>query len=105
MCVLNEQTLASYVTTNLNLSMSIVVKKQFLLKRGGAAVKRYTMYLLQEMDLLRKRVNSLTEENGKLLGHQNLNQKIQYLVKLKKDYAKLTEVSCQVEYRWSNGLA
>ncbi|KAK2520351.1 hypothetical protein Q9966_013498 [Columba livia] len=45
----------------------------------------------KEMDLLRKRVNSLTEENGKLLGHQNLNQKIQYLVKLKKDYAKLSE--------------
>lgn len=51
------------------------------------------------MDLLRKQVNSLAEENGKLLGHQNLNQKIQYLVKLKKDYAKLTEVSCRVEYR------
>lgn len=45
------------------------------------------------MDLLRKQVNTLAEENGKLLGHQNLNQKIQYLVKLKKDYAKLTEVS------------
>ncbi|NXL86611.1 KIF15 protein, partial [Alectura lathami] len=45
----------------------------------------------KEMDLLRKQVNSLAEENGKLLGHQNLNQKIQYLVKLKKDYAKLTE--------------
>nr|XP_038030004.1 LOW QUALITY PROTEIN: kinesin-like protein KIF15 [Anas platyrhynchos] len=45
----------------------------------------------KEMDLLRKQVNTLAEENGKLLGHQNLNQKIQYLVKLKKDYAKLTE--------------
>ncbi|NXX74475.1 KIF15 protein, partial [Urocolius indicus] len=45
----------------------------------------------KEMDLLRKQVDSLAEENGKLLGHQNLNQKIQYLVKLKKDYAKLTE--------------
>ncbi|PKU38092.1 kinesin-like protein kif15 [Limosa lapponica baueri] len=48
--------------------------------------------LAKEMDLLRKQVDSLVEENGKLLGHQNLNQKIQYLVKLKKDYAKLTEV-------------
>ncbi|XP_035405754.1 kinesin-like protein KIF15 [Cygnus atratus] len=45
----------------------------------------------KEMDLLRKQVDTLAEENGKLLGHQNLNQKIQYLVKLKKDYAKLTE--------------
>ncbi|NXD76985.1 KIF15 protein, partial [Halcyon senegalensis] len=45
----------------------------------------------KEMHLLRKQVDSLAEENGKLLGHQNLNQKIQYLVKLKKDYAKLTE--------------
>lgn len=54
----------------------------------------YTMYLLlQEIELLRKQVDSLAEENGKLLGHQNLNQKIQYLVKLKKDNAKLTEVS------------
>lgn len=34
----------------------------------------------------------MAEENGKLLGHQNLNQKIQYLVKLKKEYAKLAEV-------------
>ncbi|NXX42477.1 KIF15 protein, partial [Tricholaema leucomelas] len=45
----------------------------------------------KEVDLLRKQVDSLAEENGKLLGHQNLNQKIQYLVKLKKEYAKLTE--------------
>ncbi|NXU42956.1 KIF15 protein, partial [Drymodes brunneopygia] len=45
----------------------------------------------KEIELLRKQVESLAEENGKLLGHQNLNQKIQYLVKLKKDNAKLTE--------------
>ncbi|NXY25675.1 KIF15 protein, partial [Atrichornis clamosus] len=45
----------------------------------------------KEIELLRKQVDSLAEENGKLLGHQNLNQKIQYLVKLKKDNAKLTE--------------
>lgn len=42
------------------------------------------------MDLLRKQVNSLAEENGKLIGHQNLKQRIQYLVKLKKDYTELT---------------
>uniref|UniRef100_A0A8D2PEM0 Kinesin family member 15 n=1 Tax=Zosterops lateralis melanops TaxID=1220523 RepID=A0A8D2PEM0_ZOSLA len=45
----------------------------------------------KEIELLKKQVDSLAEENGKLLGHQNLNQKIQYLVKLKKDNAKLTE--------------
>ncbi|NXY89724.1 KIF15 protein, partial [Alcedo cyanopectus] len=45
----------------------------------------------KEMHSLRKQVDSLAEENGKLLGHQNLNQKIQYLVKLKKDYARLAE--------------
>uniref|UniRef100_A0A8V0Z5V9 Kinesin family member 15 n=1 Tax=Gallus gallus TaxID=9031 RepID=A0A8V0Z5V9_CHICK len=45
----------------------------------------------KEIDLLRKQVDTLAEENGKLLGHQNVNQKIQYLVKLKKDYTKLTE--------------
>lgn len=50
------------------------------------------------MDLLRKQVEFLAVENGKLVGHQNLNQKIQYLVKLKKDYAKLTEV-CVPEIR------
>ncbi|XP_074842189.1 kinesin-like protein KIF15 [Carettochelys insculpta] len=47
--------------------------------------------IAKEMGLLRKHVECLAEENGKLVGHQNLNQKIQYLVKLKKDYAKLTE--------------
>ncbi|XP_030335138.1 kinesin-like protein KIF15 isoform X2 [Strigops habroptila] len=46
--------------------------------------------VVKEMDLLRKQVNSLAEENGKLIGHQNLKQRIQYLVKLKKDYTELT---------------
>ncbi|XP_048366793.1 kinesin-like protein KIF15 isoform X2 [Sphaerodactylus townsendi] len=45
----------------------------------------------KEMSLLRKQVESLAEENGKLVGHQNLNQKIQYLVKLKKEHARLIE--------------
>ncbi|XP_071417456.1 kinesin-like protein KIF15 isoform X1 [Pithys albifrons albifrons] len=45
----------------------------------------------KEIELLKKQVDFLAEENGKLLGHQNLNQKIQHLVKLKKDNAKLTE--------------
>ncbi|XP_068944432.1 kinesin-like protein KIF15 [Petaurus breviceps papuanus] len=46
---------------------------------------------LQETNMLRKQVEFLAEENGKLVGHTNPNQKIQYLVKLKKDNARLTE--------------
>ncbi|MBN3325932.1 KI15B protein, partial [Atractosteus spatula] len=49
-------------------------------------------YLKGEVDVLRKQVDFLAEENGKLVGHQNLNQKIQYLVKLKKENTKLIEV-------------
>ncbi|KAI2648072.1 Kinesin-like protein KIF15-A [Labeo rohita] len=47
--------------------------------------------LQQEIEVLRKQVNHLTEENGKLLGHQNPKQKIEYLVKLKKEITKLQE--------------
>ncbi|XP_040287817.1 kinesin-like protein KIF15 [Bufo bufo] len=46
---------------------------------------------LQESELLRRQIASLVEENGKLLGHQNPQQKIQYLVKLKRDNNKLVE--------------
>ncbi|MBZ3882423.1 Kinesin-like protein KIF15 [Sciurus carolinensis] len=47
----------------------------------------------QEMMMLRKQVEFLTEENGKLVGHQNLHQKIQYVVRLKKENVRLLEVS------------
>ncbi|XP_053324225.1 kinesin-like protein KIF15 isoform X2 [Spea bombifrons] len=50
-----------------------------------------TEKLSLELDMLRKQVAFLAEENGKLVGHQNPNQKIQYLVKLKKDNTKLME--------------
>ncbi|KAM4029529.1 kinesin-like protein KIF15 [Anomaloglossus baeobatrachus] len=46
---------------------------------------------LMESELLRKQIACLVEENGKLLGHQNPQQKIQYLVKLKKENNKLVE--------------
>ncbi|XP_042522024.1 kinesin-like protein KIF15 [Dipodomys spectabilis] len=46
---------------------------------------------LQEIELLRKQVNYLSEENGKLVGHQNLHQKIQYVVRLKKENVRLAE--------------
>ncbi|XP_066207219.1 kinesin-like protein KIF15 isoform X1 [Saccopteryx leptura] len=45
----------------------------------------------QEIEMLRKQVEYLAEENGKLVGHQNPNQKIHYVVRLKKDNIRLTE--------------
>ncbi|XP_067910518.1 kinesin-like protein KIF15 isoform X2 [Heterodontus francisci] len=44
-----------------------------------------------EVETLREQVASLTEENGKLVGHQNLQQKIQHLVKVKKENVRLLE--------------
>ncbi|XP_019486523.1 PREDICTED: kinesin-like protein KIF15 [Hipposideros armiger] len=45
----------------------------------------------QELEVLRKQVECLAEENGKLVGHQNLHQKIQYVVRLKKENVRLAE--------------
>nr|XP_020019412.1 kinesin-like protein KIF15 [Castor canadensis] len=45
----------------------------------------------QEIEMLRKQVDYLSEENGKLVGHQNLHQKIQYVVRLKKENVRLAE--------------
>uniref|UniRef100_A0A8C0YIF3 Kinesin motor domain-containing protein n=1 Tax=Cyprinus carpio carpio TaxID=630221 RepID=A0A8C0YIF3_CYPCA len=53
--------------------------------------------VLQEIEVLRKQVDHLTEENGKLLGHQNPKQKIEYLVKLKKEITRLQEVSVSTQ--------
>lgn len=44
-----------------------------------------------EMEMLKKQLEFLAEENGKLVGHQNLHQKIQYVVRLKKENIRLTE--------------
>ncbi|CAN2389652.1 microtubule motor activity, partial [Pristimantis euphronides] len=55
------------------------------------ATNEETEKKLQESESLRKQIVCLVEENGKLLGHQNPQQKIQYLVKLKKDNNKLLE--------------
>uniref|UniRef100_A0A668AXD8 Kinesin family member 15 n=1 Tax=Myripristis murdjan TaxID=586833 RepID=A0A668AXD8_9TELE len=46
---------------------------------------------LFEVEVLRKQVVQLSEENGKLVGHKNHKQRIEYLVKLKKDNTKLHE--------------
>ncbi|XP_036122441.1 kinesin-like protein KIF15 isoform X3 [Molossus molossus] len=45
----------------------------------------------QEMEVLRKQVECLAEENGKLLGHQNPNQKIHYVVRLRRENVRLAE--------------
>ncbi|XP_046903869.1 kinesin-like protein KIF15-B [Hypomesus transpacificus] len=47
--------------------------------------------LIQEVEVLRKQVDHLSEENGKLVGHKNHKQRIEYLVKLKKENTKLQE--------------
>ncbi|XP_076014647.1 kinesin-like protein KIF15 [Genypterus blacodes] len=47
--------------------------------------------LHQEMEVLRMQVTQLSEENGKLVGHKNHKQKIEYLVKLKMDNTRLQE--------------
>ncbi|KAF6732950.1 Kinesin-like protein KIF15 [Oryzias melastigma] len=47
--------------------------------------------LLQENEVLRKQNIQLSEENGKLVGHKNHKQRIEYLVKLKKDNTRLQE--------------
>ncbi|ELR48074.1 Kinesin-like protein KIF15, partial [Bos mutus] len=49
--------------------------------------------LISLLEMLRKQVECLAEENGKLVGHQNLHQKIQYVVRLKKENVRLTEES------------
>lgn len=47
--------------------------------------------LLNEVEVLRKQVDHLSEENGKLVGHKNPKQRIEYLVRLKKENSKLQE--------------
>lgn len=47
--------------------------------------------LVQENEVLRKQNVQLSEENGKLVGHKNHKQRIEYLVKLKKENTKLHE--------------
>ncbi|XP_029972708.1 kinesin-like protein KIF15 isoform X2 [Salarias fasciatus] len=47
--------------------------------------------LLHENEVLRSQNIKLSEENGKLVGHKNHKQKIEYLVKLKKDNTHLQE--------------
>uniref|UniRef100_A0A8C7R8L3 Kinesin-like protein n=1 Tax=Oncorhynchus mykiss TaxID=8022 RepID=A0A8C7R8L3_ONCMY len=48
--------------------------------------------MMNEVEVLRKQVDHLSEENGKLVGHKNHKQRIEYLVKLKKENTKLQEV-------------
>jgi hypothetical protein len=45
----------------------------------------------QVIEMLRKQIDHLFEENGKLIGHQNLHHEIQYVVQLKKEHVRLAE--------------
>uniref|UniRef100_A0A4W3ITI8 Kinesin-like protein n=1 Tax=Callorhinchus milii TaxID=7868 RepID=A0A4W3ITI8_CALMI len=67
---------------------------EFLLEEmeSERRAKNEEILQLKEIEAIRKQVSSLTEENGKLLGHQNIQQKIQYLVKVKKENSRLIEV-------------
>lgn len=51
------------------------------------------LFFFQENEVLRKQNIQLSEENGKLVGHKNHKQRIEYLVKLKKDNTRLQEVT------------
>uniref|UniRef100_A0A8B9K3U9 Kinesin-like protein n=1 Tax=Astyanax mexicanus TaxID=7994 RepID=A0A8B9K3U9_ASTMX len=51
----------------------------------------FSVKAFNEVEVLRKQVDHLAEENGKLLGHQNHKQKIEYMVRLKKEITKLQE--------------
>uniref|UniRef100_A0A3B4BWJ8 Kinesin motor domain-containing protein n=1 Tax=Pygocentrus nattereri TaxID=42514 RepID=A0A3B4BWJ8_PYGNA len=53
----------------------------------------------QEVEVLRKQVDHLAEENGKLLGHQNHKQKIEYMVRLKKEIIKLQEENEKLRHK------
>ncbi|XP_072532827.1 kinesin-like protein KIF15 [Salminus brasiliensis] len=55
--------------------------------------------LLAEVEVLRKQVDHLAEENGKLLGHQNHRQKIEYMVRLKKEITKLQEENEKLRHK------
>uniref|UniRef100_A0A8D3CZQ0 Kinesin-like protein n=1 Tax=Scophthalmus maximus TaxID=52904 RepID=A0A8D3CZQ0_SCOMX len=55
------------------------------------AAKNEEIQRLKENEVLRKQIAKLSEENGKLVGHKNHKQRIEYLVKLKKDNTKLQE--------------
>lgn len=59
-------------------------------------VRHYGHFLFhfpKENEVLRKQNVQLSEENGKLVGHKNHKQRIEYLVKLKLENTKLQAVS------------
>uniref|UniRef100_A0A3P9PL32 Hyaluronan-mediated motility receptor C-terminal domain-containing protein n=1 Tax=Poecilia reticulata TaxID=8081 RepID=A0A3P9PL32_POERE len=55
------------------------------------SAKNEEIQRLKENEVLRRQNEKLSEENGKLVGHKNHKQRIEYLVKLKKDNTRLQE--------------
>ncbi|XP_051546297.1 kinesin-like protein KIF15-A isoform X2 [Myxocyprinus asiaticus] len=86
---MNENTLAQSQTCVQELTTEL--RNRCLELRELRQKENQQEKLQQEVEVLRKQVDHLTEENGKLLGHQNPKQKIEYLVKLKKEITKLQE--------------
>uniref|UniRef100_S4RS88 Kinesin family member 15 n=1 Tax=Petromyzon marinus TaxID=7757 RepID=S4RS88_PETMA len=93
--VLNEQ-LVLMEDTQLELLRVHVAEEQLFREKEDIRSRLEQMQeekdrLVQEVQQLKKHNEELAVENGKISGHQNLQQKIQYMVKLKKDLTKMTE--------------
>lgn len=69
------------------------MEKCYFVKANSSSLSPPWVDYLQEVEMLRKQVECLAEENGKLLGHQNPNQKIHYVVRLKRENVRLAEVT------------
>uniref|UniRef100_A0A665WJJ3 Kinesin-like protein n=1 Tax=Echeneis naucrates TaxID=173247 RepID=A0A665WJJ3_ECHNA len=81
--VLDEQ------SSLLQASQELTAQKDVIIENLQQKVN--ILSFLQENEVLRKQNIKLSEENGKLVGHRNHKQRIEYLVKLKKDNTKLQE--------------
>lgn len=53
--------------------------------------------LLEEHGAAQEELNKLSDAYAKLLGHQNMKQKIKHVMKLKEDNAHLKQV-CEIKY-------
>ncbi|GAA6091697.1 kinesin-like protein KIF15-A isoform X4 [Tachysurus ichikawai] len=88
-----ERRLNSTLMTQLAEAQKRLQHQEVTLIQSQACIQELTTELrnrcLEEVEVMRKQVDHLAEENGKLLGHQNHKQKAEYLVRLKKELTKL----------------